>query len=378
MKASITKDLWTNQNVIKIQQWKISQWPSSWGFSENWSSSADDPLSEPSIEQKVAAEKIFSRDMIQLLEKVFAWRIKAIVPIMTFRTSTPTIIMGEESSAEIKVVENSFFAAKDIQAERGTLFTHTQIQNHENVAIISADIVSLFKNRDPIGKTIYINNSAFTIIGILPKTNDYMISGIYIPFVTATKRFGPQKIESIDVYAQDADMVEVLQKDLWYFLMKYSGAFDPTELNFNLFSNKKAIESYMKAINSIALFVSGIAAISLLVGGIGIMNIMLVSVTERTREIGIRKAIGAKRRDIVFQFLTESAILSWVGGIVAIIFSYIVGAIIHMLFEQINPLITVDIIILATSFSMIIGVVFGLLPAWKAAKMDAIEALRFE
>ncbi len=92
--------------------------------------------------------------------------------------------------------------------------------------------------------------------------------------------------------------------------MKYSGAFDPTELNFNLFSNKKAIESYMKAINSIALFVSGIAAISLLVGGIGIMNIMLVSVTERTREIGIRKAIGAKRRDIVFQFLTESAILS--------------------------------------------------------------------
>lgn len=111
MKASITKDLWTNQNVIKIQQWKISQWPSSWGFSENWSSSADDPLSEPSIEQKVAAEKIFSRDMIQLLEKVFAWRIKAIVPIMTFRTSTPTIIMGEESSAEIKVVENSFFCS---------------------------------------------------------------------------------------------------------------------------------------------------------------------------------------------------------------------------------------------------------------------------
>lgn len=160
--------------------------------------------------------------------------------------------------------------------------------------------------------------------------------------------------------------------------MKYSGAFSPTQLEFHLFTNKQIIDSITKAVSSMAMFVSGIAAISLLVGGIGIMNIMLVSVTERTREIGIRKAIGARRRDIIFQFLTESVILSLIGGIVAVIFSYGICSLINYFLPKFYSIITIDTVILAASFSMFMGVIFGILPAWKAAKKDAIEALRFE
>lgn len=131
-------------------------------------------------------------------------------------------------------------------------------------------------------------------------------------------------------------------------------------------------------IGQMTLFISSIAAISLFVGGIGIMNIMLVSVTERTREIGIRKAIGARKKDIIVQFLTESSILSFIGGILAIIFSYLICLLVEKLFPNISTIISIHTIIVATGFSILMGIVFGLLPAWKAAKMDAIEALRFE
>lgn len=348
-------------------------------MSKESSSSYLDDEPQVSIEQQIASEKIFSREMIMMLEKVFKDRVKAVVPSMNFSTSAPLMAMGEEIYPTVKVVENGFFAVKDAKVARGTLFTEIQIQNAENVVIITADLVEVFKNRDPIGKTIFINNTAFIVTGILEKSNDYSLSrSVFLPFVTVEKRFGSQKIESISVYTHTPDQIESVQKDLGYFLMKYSGAYSPFEVNFNLYTNKKWIEQFMQGINQIALFVSGIAGISLLVGGIGIMNIMLVSVTERTREIGIRKAIGARRRDIIFQFLTESAILSLIGGVVAIIFSYVVGKLIHAVVDKINPIMTLDIIILATSFSMFMGIVFGLLPAWKAAKMDAIEALRFE
>lgn len=380
MKAEIIKDMGSANNLITIRSGKISNGNP---FVQPPTSSANNSYAEgenePSIEQKIAAERIFSRETVKLLEEVFGDRVKAIVPSMNFQSNSSPIIAGEESYSSVKVVENSFFHARDIRTERWTLFTDHQVEKYENVAIISADLVESFKGRDPIGKTIYINNSAFTVTGILPKTNDYTLgSAIYIPLTTATKRFGSQKIDNIEVYTHRTEDIEPLQKDLWYFLMKYSGAYSPTELNFHLFTNKKFIESSMAMINNLALFISGIAGISLLVGGIGIMNIMLVSVTERTREIGIRKAIGARRRDIIFQFLTESAILSLVGGIVAIIFSYGIGRLIHAIIPKINPLFSLDIILIATGFSVAMGVIFGLLPAWKAARMQAIDALRFE
>lgn len=143
-----------------------------------------------------------------------------------------------------------------------------------------------------------------------------------------------------------------------YYLMKSVGGNDPKNSGFHLETNDQMLAEMNKQIGSATMMISGIAAISLIVGGIGIMNIMLVSVTERTREIGIRKAIGARRRDIIIQFLTESAVLSFLGGVLAILFSYVVAFGIGKLVPSMTPVITIQTILTASIFSILMGIVF--------------------
>lgn len=378
MKADIIKSMVTTQNIIKIERGKVQNM-NPWE-ERRWEWEAPGDSNDAiTIEQTVAAERIFHMDTVKLLQDVFSDQVQAVIPVMEFRQSTPLIIDGEQQYADIRVVENTYFSTRDMEMGHGTFFTPFQIEHAEPVAIIGADLVERFWRKNPLGKTISVNNTAFRIVGILKRMDNWESDTmIYIPHTTAKERFGTNKIEHIEVHAKDLATIHTLQKNLWYFLLKYTDAPDPQSLGFHLSTNEGLLKMINEQIGQMTLFISSIAAISLFVGGIGIMNIMLVSVTERTREIGIRKAIGARKKDIIVQFLTESSILSFIGGILAIIFSYLICLLVEKLFPDISTIISIHTIIVATGFSILMGIVFGLLPAWKAAKMDAIEALRFE
>ena len=380
MKDQITKEMVSTQNIITISRGKVQKM----NFYESMMTEdkrQDNTYEELNIEQTIAREKIFQLDMIEKISEIFSESVKAVLPIIRFEWGVNIIIDGKQTYSSVRIASNDLFKVRDLKAERGILFTQEQIKNAEAVALVGYNTISWeFEWQDPVGKTIYINNTAFTIIGIIEKAKDYQIdSAFFIPTTSAKAFFGTQKIESIEVYAKDISKMHDLQKNLWYFLMKSTkSATNPSQLEFHLKTNEAMIESINKQIGQIAIFITSIAGISLFVGGIGIMNIMLVSVTERTREIGIRKAIGARKIDIILQFLIESSLLSFIGGVLAIILSYAITSIISALFPDVPTLISVQTIAIATSFSIFMWVFFGIIPAWKAAKKDAIEALRFE
>lgn len=391
MKADIVKNMISTQNIITIAPWPVSRFsPFEMMRGGNDFSKKDEEID---ISQKIAAEKIFKIETIEKLQEIFKNSVSSVLPIMNFKSYAPVIYNWKEVYSSTTIVNPSFFEAKKLKIWRWMMFSPYQIKNSEKVVILGFNAVknlnenekNFSKNssnnselQDPVGKKIFINNTAFTIVGILEKSDNYNVDyNIFIPHSTVVENFGEPAIEKIELYAKNIEDMHEIQKNVGYYLMKITGAEIPETIQFHLETNEAALKEVNEMIWKLSLFVSGIAGISLFVGGIGIMNIMLVSVTERTREIGIRKAIGAKRSDIILQFLTESGLLSMIGGILAIIFSFGITKIISMIFP-INPILSLNTIMIATIFSIFMGVIFGLIPAWKAAKMDAIEALRFE
>jgi macrolide transport system ATP-binding/permease protein len=241
----------------------------------------------------------------------------------------------------------------------------------------------LFGEANPIGEMIKINKVNFQIIGILPQkgANGFQDQDdvIVIPISTAMRRLlGKTYVDSIDIEARDSESVDEMQDEILNLM--YSRKRVPMSQRRDAFQirNMADIQATLSESNkTMSILLSSIAAISLLVGGIGIMNIMLVSVTERTKEIGLRKAIGARRRDILMQFLAESVVVSVIGGLAGIILGAS-GAKILSLVAGWDTLISIQSIILAFSFSVFIGLLFGIYPARKAARLAPIDALRYE
>lgn len=266
----------------------------------------------------------------------------------------------------------------------GRYFTEEEIKRRDKVVVLGMTVVrELFGDANPVGESIKINLINFKVIGILPEKgatgfrdqDDIAI----IPVTTAMSRvFGKDYYDSISVEASGPDVTDALQASITKVIIKQHRLLTKDEQDSfqlrNMADLKKTLETTTQ---TMSLLLGAIAAISLLVGGIGIMNIMLVSVTERTREIGLRKAIGATNKDIMVQFLIESVLMSFIGGIAGITLGASVAALITV-FAGWTVRVSLASVILATSFSLVVGIVFGLWPAKKASTLDPIEALRYE
>ncbi|MCX5693164.1 MAG: ABC transporter permease [Candidatus Omnitrophica bacterium] len=265
----------------------------------------------------------------------------------------------------------------------GRFFTEDEVKMRSRVIVLGATVVrELFGDANPIGETIKLNLVNFKVIGILPvkgaSTFHDQDDTAVIPVTTAMFRvFGKEYVDSIYVEAKSADSLDIAQKEVSSLIIKQHRLNKDGEDSFqirNMADIKNTLEATTK---TMSLLLGSIAAISLLVGGIGIMNIMLVSVSERTREIGLRKAIGANNKDILVQFLIEAILMSFLGGLFGILLGTGIAVLIT-LFAGWAVKVSSSSIILATTFSLVIGVVFGLWPAQKASRLDPIEALRYE
>ncbi|MFA4930592.1 MAG: ABC transporter permease [Patescibacteria group bacterium] len=278
----------------------------------------------------------------------------------------------------------SYFSIRNTKITTGRLFEAREIDSLARVAILGPEIVAkLFPNTNPINENIKINNLTFKVIGVTESKGIGQLGVnfddiIYIPITTAQKLLlGIDYVNNV-IIAADSDQNTGLAAEQAKIILRNEHHIEAGDKSdFTIMNSKDALETINAITDALAAFLAAIAAISLLVGGIGIMNIMLVSVTERTKEIGLRKAIGAKRSDILAQFITEAIIITLIGGIIGILIGLGVSTAITQL-TTLRTAVTPNAIIMATGVSTIFGVVFGFYPANQASKLNPIEALRFQ
>ena len=259
----------------------------------------------------------------------------------------------------------------------GRAITITDIDQSTYVALIGTDISDeLVPNQNPFGQSILVNGSTFTIIGTLEDSGQFAFSSVndavIIPYTTAMKVLGVHYITSVDVYMADSSKSDEIVDDINVVLNQ---SFNYKDDAFSVFNMQDMLNAITQVTGVMSLVLGGIASISLIVGGIGIMNMMLVSVTERTSEIGLRKALGAVPSRIRLQFIIESIFLSLIGGLLGLIFGIVIAFVASILIG-IDMALSFSTVLLAVGFSAMIGVVFGYMPARKASKLNPIDALR--
>ena len=310
--------------------------------------------------------------------------VEAVAPIMN--TSKQVMYGNQNWQTTIYGVTPSYLYVKNYEIEEGKSFTSDDDRNAAKVALIGSTVESeLFGDVDSIGKTLRIGNVPFKIIGRLkakgqtgPFDQDDLI---LIPLTTAQRKIVgtdfPGSVNQILVKASSVEDSTIAETDVAEILRTRHNLGKTQENDFEIRNNAEFQETMKSNIRSITVFLIFVAAISLLVGGIGVMNIMLVSVTERTKEIGIRMAIGARARDIRLQFLVEALVLALIGGLIGVIVGIAV-AFIFSLAAQRPVVFTFLPILISFSFSGLVGIIFGYYPAYKASLLNPIDALRYE
>ncbi len=300
------------------------------------------------------------------------------------RKSYLLVYKSKNWTTSVTGVNAEFQEVNNWETKSGRFLSELQIERRERVAVIGATVAEeLFGTDDPLGKQIRINNDPFTVIGVLGSKGSGSFGNdqddvVYIPYTTAMERMaGIDYLGSIYVSGKEGTNLDLLQKDVENLLRVRHGIDSSKEADFNVRNMESVMETMQETTATLTLFLGAIAAISLVVGGIGIMNIMLVSVTERTREIGVRKALGATYRTIMTQFLIEAIVISLIGGLIGVCMGIGSSKLISAVSEM-QTIVSVGPIILSFGFSMAIGLIFGIYPARKAAKLNPIDALHYE
>ncbi len=301
-----------------------------------------------------------------------------------YSSRTQIITSQGNSNSQVIGVTPNYQSVHKISLEDGTFITEADVDSLKKVTVIGPNVVAtLFPGGDnPIGQNIRVNNQSLTVVGVTTAKGGTGFNNqddiVYVPLSTAQKQiFGVNYLSSIALEAKSADLMVAAQDEIGYFLLSRHKISDVSEADFTIMSQQDMINTISSTTATFTTLLAGVAAISLLVGGIGIMNIMLVTVTERTREIGLRKALGAKKKTITTQFLIESVILTFTGGIIGIIFGIITSFIISRVTSSLF-IVSPGSVFLAFSVSTLIGILFGWYPASKAAKLEPIDALRYE
>ena len=294
------------------------------------------------------------------------------------------IYQNKNWTTSVSGVSYNYLDVNNWSMKSGRFLSEKNVQNRERVAVVGKTVVkNLFGDEDPVGAEIRVKNIPFRIIGVLNSKGSGAMGNdqddmVIIPYTTAMERVeGVDYLRMIYVVGKDENGIDRLQSDIENLLRVRHGIKDTNLDDFNIQNMNSIMETMEETTGTLTLFLGAVAAISLVVGGIGIMNIMLVSVTERTREIGVRKALGATYSVIVTQFLIEAVVISLMGGIIGIILGIGSSKLIGMA-SGMSTVISIPTIVMSFAFSMAIGLIFGIYPARKAAKLNPIDALHYE
>jgi len=322
--------------------------------------------------------------------------VRALEKLTTIESLAPIIYVSgnvrygrEEAVPTVMGTVANFFNNQNIKAEQGRLLEPEDETKARDVAVLGADTaIDLFGNADPIGKRITVRDRGFTVVGVMERVGTQFFQNfderVIIPLAVSRSMTGQRYINQMTMLATERfdlafDDVKALLRQRHQIDNPDD---DPEEDDFIVRSSEQANEILGTVSLGLTLFITTIAAISLIVGGIGIMNIMLVAVTERTREIGLRKAVGARRRDVLLQFVIEAILLTLFGGLIGavggILMAAIIAGIVHKFLDTYSFALNIPAIIVAFAMAGVTGLVFGLYPARKASQLRPIEALRYE
>jgi putative ABC transport system permease protein len=317
-----------------------------------------------------AIEEKFSSTLVNKVSPEFSSRSQ----VVAGRNNTNVSVLG---------VYPVYAEIRKVSMDKGVFISDRDVSVMTKVAVLGPTTATdLFSDVNPIGKTIKVSNQSLRVIGVTSSKGGTGFNNpddmIYVPLTTAQKQiFGRDNLTSIAVEAKSENVMVLAQDQIGYLLLSQHKLNTPAEADFTIMSQSDLLNTVSQVTGTLTALLGGIAAISLLVGGIGIMNIMLVTVTERTREIGLRKALGAKKKTIITQFLIESILLTFIGGTFGMIFglsaSFLISKVMNLAY-----VISLSSIVLAIGVSSLIGIIFGLYPARKAANLQPIEALRYE
>lgn len=321
-----------------------------------------------------SGSKQFTLDDVKDIEQIQG--IAEAAPIISANTTVK--VDKNSQSASVTGTTSNFLDIRNMTISEGRFIADLDVDYRGKVAVLGSDIAEqLYGFTDPVGKDIDIKGNTYEVIGVLKSQGSSMGNNtddmVIIPSTTAIGLAGTRNVQNVYIKSSNNSNVDLVTNEVNQYLTSF---FKSTDNSNRVMSQKQLLDTMSSITSTMTYLLGGIAAISLIVGGIGVMNVMLVSVSERTKEIGIRKALGGSRKDILIQFLIEALVLSSLGGAAGVLFGLAIGWVVTAF--GMSMAFSIPIVIIAFSFSLAVGIIFGMFPAYKASKLKPIDALRFE